>query len=82
MNIIEKPKFDNGNNKIIVTNYESHAYVVIGPKNVRKTYYMLKKLGKIGDKRPIHIITRSTNQYPNYKTSIQIKQKIITKDQL
>ena len=30
---------------------------------------MLEILGKIGNKRPIHIITRSPNQYPNYKTS-------------
>ena len=34
---------------------------------------MLKKLEKIGNKRPIHIITRSSNQYPNYKTSTEIK---------
>ena len=31
---------------------------------------MLKTLRKIGNKRPIHIITRPPNQYPNYKTSI------------
>ena len=30
---------------------------------------MLKVLEKIGNKRAIHIITRSPNQYPNYKTS-------------
>ena len=34
---------------------------------------MLRKFEKIGDKRPIHIITRSLNQYPNYKTSIEIE---------
>ena len=34
---------------------------------------MLKVLQKIGNKRPIHIITRSPNQYPNYKTSNEIK---------
>ena len=34
---------------------------------------MLKVLEKIGNKRPIHIITRSSNQYPNYKTSTEIK---------
>ena len=28
---------------------------------------------KIGKKRPIHIITRPPNQYPNYKTSSDIK---------
>ena len=31
---------------------------------------MLKILEKIGNKRPIHIITRSPNQYPNLKTSV------------
>ena len=34
---------------------------------------MLKVLEKIGNKRPINIITRSPNQYPNYKTSTEIK---------
>ena len=38
-----------------------------------KTFYMLKVLEKIGNKRPIHIITRSPNLYPNYKTSTEIK---------
>ena len=59
----EQPKIDKINNK--VSTYEKRANVVIGPRNVGKTYYMLKKLGKIGNKRPIHIITRSPNQYPN-----------------
>ena len=34
---------------------------------------MLKILEQIGNKRPIHIITRSPNQYPNYETSDEIK---------
>ena len=34
---------------------------------------MLKILEKIGNKRPIHVITRSPNQYPNHKTSNEIK---------
>ena len=34
---------------------------------------MLKVLEKIGNKRPIHLITRSPNQYPNCKTSTDIK---------
>ena len=34
---------------------------------------MLKALEKIGNQRPINIITRSPNQYPNYKTSNEIK---------
>ena len=72
---IEKPKVDNVNNpnNNIVSKFENHRYVNIGPSNVGKTYYMLKVLEKIGDKRPIHIITRSPNQYPNYKTSNEIK---------
>ena len=63
-------------NKVInnnVSEFENRANVVIGPRNVGKTYYMLKVLEKIGNKRPIHIITRSPNQYPNYKTSNEIK---------
>ena len=34
---------------------------------------MLKVLDKIGNKRPIHSITRSSNRYLNYKTSTEIK---------
>ena len=45
----------------------------MGPRNVGKTYYILKVLEKIGNKRPIHIITRSPNQYPDFKTSKEIK---------
>ena len=68
---IEKPKTINVNNN--VSTYENHRHVIIGPSNVGKTYYMLKILEKIGNKRPIHIIARSPNQYPNYKTSNEIK---------
>ena len=71
VNNIEKPKIDNMNNN--VSTCENHRHVVIGPSNVGKTYYMLKILEKIDNKRPIHIITRSANQYPNYKTSTDIK---------
>ena len=73
VNKIEKPKIDNVNIKINVPKYENQANVIIGARNVGKTYYMLKVLEKIGNKRPIHIITRSPNQYPNYKTSTEIK---------
>ena len=81
----QQPNIENSNNKkklkIInnkdinpnVLTYENHRHVVIGPSNVGKTYYMLKILEKIGNKRPIHIITRSPNQYPNYKTSTDFK---------
>ena len=65
----QQPKINNNN----VSNYENHAYVVIGPRNVGKTYYMLKELEILLNRRPIHIITRSPNQYPNYKTSTEIK---------
>ena len=63
----------NNNNDDIVSTYENHRHVVIGTSNVGKTYYMLKVLEKIDNQRPIHIITRSPNQYPNYKTSNEIK---------
>ena len=56
-----------------VSTYENQAYVVIGPRNVRKTCYMLKILEKTGNKRRIHKITRSPNQYPNFKISNEIK---------
>ena len=64
---IEKPKIDN------VLTHENHRRVIIGPSNVGKTYSILKILEKLGNKRPIDIITRSPNQYPNYKTSTDIK---------
>ena len=63
----------NNNNNDIASTYENHRHIIIGPSNVGKTFYMLKVLEKIGDQRPIHIINRSPNQYPNYKTSNEIK---------
>ena len=75
MNNIEKPKIDTVNNKDNVSTYENHAYVLIGPRNVENTYYKLKVLEEIGDKRPIHIIARPPNEYPNYKTSNEIKPR-------
>ena len=74
MNKTEKPKIDNVNNKNnIVSKFENHPYIVIGPSGAGKTHYIPKILEKIGNKKPIHIITRSPNQYPNYKTSNEIK---------
>ena len=70
-NSVNKIKIDNVNN--VVSKYENHRNVIIGPSNVGKTYYMLKVLEKIGNKRPINIITRSPNQYPDFKTSNEIK---------
>ena len=63
----------NNNNNDIVSTYENHRHVIIGPSNVGKNYYMLKVLEKIGNRRPIHIITRSPNQNPYYKTGNEIK---------
>ena len=71
-----KKNIENGINKDNNPNiptYENHRHVIIGPSNVGKTYYMLKILEKISKKRRIRIITRSPNQYPNYKTSNEIK---------
>ena len=67
----QQPKINKINNS--VSTYENHACVIVGPRNVGKTYYMLKVLEKIGNKRPIHIVTRYPNQYPNFKTSHEIK---------
>ena len=66
---VDNNKDDNPN----LSTYENRANVIIGPRNVGKTFYMLKILEKIGNKRPIHIITRSPNQYPIYKTGNEIK---------
>ena len=68
----QQPIIDKINNNN-VSPYENRANVVIGPRNVGKTYNMLKVLEKTGNKRSINIITRSPNQYPNYKTSNGIK---------
>ena len=85
MKNIDKPKIDIVNNKInfpekrnrvnkdTVSTYENHRHVVIGPSNVGKTYYRLIILQKIANKRPIHIINRSPNQYPKCKTSNETK---------
>ena len=79
-NIILTPNYQqpnienvNNNNNGIVSTYENHRHVIIGRSNVGKTYYMLIILEKIGNQRPIHKITRSPNQYPNYKTTNEIK---------
>ena len=70
----QQPKIGNVNKRntnTIVSTYEKHRQVVIGPSNVGKTYYMLKILEKKCSQRPIHIITRSPNQCPKNKTSIE-----------
>ena len=65
----------NKDNNPDVLTYENHRHVIVGPSNVGKTYYMLKLREKMGNERPIHIITRQPNQYPNYETSNEIKPK-------
>ena len=45
----QQPEIENVNNKdnnTTVSTHENHAYVVIGPRNVGKTFYMLNKLKK------------------------------------
>ena len=74
----QQPKTDkiineNDNNPLVST-YENNAYVLIGPRNVGKIYYMLKMLEKTGNKRPFHIITRSANQCPNMKQVMNLNQ--------
>ena len=68
-------KIDNVNNtnNDIVSKFENHRHVIIGPSNVGKNLLHAQNTRKIGKKRPVHIITRSPNQYPNYKTSTDIK---------
>ena len=70
----QQPKIYKINNNN-VSKYEIRGSVIIGPRNVGKIYYMLTVLEEIGSRRRIHIITRSPNQYPIYKTSTEIKPK-------
>ena len=66
--VLDKNNKNNVNNPSLST-FESHAYVVKGPRNVGKISYTLKMLEKIGNQRPIQMITRSPKQHPSYKTS-------------
>ena len=63
----------NQDTKPSVSTYEKHAYVVIGPGNVGRNYFMLKIFEELGNKRQIHIISRSPNQYPDFRTKTDIK---------
>ena len=71
--IVTTPQQPTINNNKVPT-YENHGFVVIGLRNVGKTYYMLKILEKTGNRRPIHILTRSPNQYPNYKRVLKLNR--------
>ena len=68
-----KKNIDNKDKNTNILTYENHRHVFIGPSNLGQTFYMPKVLAKIVNERLIHIITRSPNQYPNYKTSNEIK---------
>ena len=56
---VDKINNNNDNNPNVST-YENHAYVVIAPRNVEKTYFTLNVLEKIGNKRPTHIFNQIT----------------------
>ena len=71
--VLENVNNSNNDNNPNDSTYENHAYVVIGPRNVGKIFYMLKMPEKIGNKRPIHITTGSPNRYPKHKTSNEIE---------
>ena len=58
---------------LVFQQIKNHSHKVFGPRNVGKTYYMLKIPEKIGKKTPILMVTRSPSQYPKYKSSIEIK---------
>ena len=67
-------KKQNTDNNASVSAYgKNHHRFVFGSSNAVKTYYMLKILQKVGNKRPIHIITRSPNQYLNSITDTEIQ---------
>ena len=69
----QQPKIDKINNNNVST-FENHDCVVIGPRNVGKTYYILKTLEKIGNKRPIHIIS-------DHPIKIQILKQVLKLNQ-
>ena len=41
-----QPEFDNNNNNPSVSTNENNSSTVIGPRNVGKTFYMLKNMKK------------------------------------
>ena len=60
------PKIDSNNHNDSA--HENHAFDVIGSRNVAKTYYMLKKLEKIGNKKNYsynNSITQSISKLKN-----------------
>ena len=74
-----QPKIDetnnNKNNNPNVSTHENHAYVVIGPRNVGKTYYMLRMLEekKTKDRFIKHL---------EHPIKIQITKQVLKSNQL
>ena len=72
----QQPKVAKVNNKdtnVSVSTFECFFHIIIGPRKVGKTFYTLKILEILSNKRPIPLNTRSFNQNPNYKTSTENK---------
>ena len=69
------------NNQILITktttlmfqHMKTIVMSLLAQATLVKRFTCSKYLKKIGNQRPIHITNRSPNQYPNYKTSIEIK---------
>ena len=61
-NVLEKPTILANNNRTLL----------LGLRNVVKIYYIIKIREKRHNKGPVFLITRSPNQYPNYKRDTEI----------
>ena len=59
--------------KLLFQNLKIVLMLLLAQETLVKLITFSKYSKKKGNKRPIHIITRSPNQYPNYKTSNEIK---------
>ena len=71
-NIFVPEKQNNDKNARVSAN-ENHCHVFIGSSNLGKTYYNLKIPGKLGNKLPTHIKTRSSKYYSNFRTTTESK---------
>ena len=72
----QQTKIDKNNNKddnSSVSAYENHRHVFVGPTSVGKAFYKLTIFEEIGIKKLSRVLTRASNQYPNYQTSNEIK---------
>ena len=73
----QQPKTDKNNDNDYnhsISAYENHRNVIIRPSYTGKIYYMLKIIEKNGDKKPIHIITRSHVIIQIIKQILKLKQ--------